>query len=236
MAKCQVLNLGLIGYEKAYVLQKKLHRFRREEIIDDLLILLEHEPVITIGRTGKKENIIVSEEFLESKGIKVFEIDRGGDVTLHCPGQLVGYPIIDLRLQGKNIRRYLRSLEEVIIRVLKIYGIDGGRMEKFPGVWVEGRKVASIGIGIKDWVSLHGFALNINSDLSYFSLIRPCGFDGKIVTSIRHILRRPIDIIGARHHLIENFGEVFNLRMEKDGKEISGLDGKEIASRFFWEE
>jgi len=107
MAKCRVLNLGLVSYEKAYDLQKKLHKFRREGRIDDLLILLEHEPVVTIGRGGRRDNILVSEEFLQSKEIRVFEIDRGGDVTLHCPGQLVGYPILDLKLHGENIHRYL---------------------------------------------------------------------------------------------------------------------------------
>ena len=230
MVKCRVLDLGLVDYEKAYDLQKKLHKFRREGKIDDLLILLEHEPVVTIGRAGKKDNILVSEEFLENEGIRVFEIDRGGDVTLHCPGQLVGYPILDLKLHGENIHRYLRNLEEVIIRLLKVYGVDAQRIENFRGVWVGEKKVASIGIGIKGWVTFHGFALNINPDLSYFSFIRPCGFEGRIVTSLSEILGRAVEPAGLRRHLIEQFGKVFNLQMEEDGKEVSPLDDKEIVS------
>lgn len=230
MVKCRVLNLGLVGYDKAYDLQRKLHNFRRMGRIDDILILLEHEPVVTIGRRGKKDNILVSEKFLQSKGIRVFEIDRGGDVTLHCPGQLVGYPILDLKFHGENIHRYLRNLEEVIIRSLKVYGVDAQRIENFPGVWVGGRKVASIGIGIKGWVTFHGFSLNINSDLSYFSLIRPCGFEGRMMTSLSEILGRAVEPTGVRYHLIEQFGEVFNLQMEEDYKEISTLDSEEIVS------
>ena len=230
MRKCRVLDLGLVGYDKAYDLQKRLHKFRREGRIDDVLILLEHEPVVTIGRGGKRDNILVSDELLQSKGIRVFEIDRGGDVTLHCPGQLVGYPILDLNFHGKNIHRYLRNLEEVIIRSLKVYGIDGQRIENHTGVWVGGRKAASIGIGIKGWVTFHGFSLNINSDLSYFSLIRPCGFESRMVTSMSEILGRLVEPKDFRHQLIEQFGKVFNLEMEEDGKQVSTMDSKEIVS------
>jgi len=229
MIKCRVLNLGLVSYEKAYDLQKKLHKFRREGRIDDLLILLEHEPVVTIGRIGRRDNILVSEEFLQSKEIRVFEIDRGGDVTLHCPGQLVGYPILDLKFHGENIHRYLRNLEEVIIRLLKVYGVDSERIEDRIGVWVGDKKVASIGVGVKGWVTFHGFALNINPDLSYFSFIRPCGFEGTTVTSLSEILGREVEPAGVRHHLIECFGGIFNLQMDQDGKEISTLDNKEIV-------
>ncbi|MQY64890.1 MAG: lipoyl(octanoyl) transferase LipB [Clostridia bacterium] len=230
MVKCRVLDLGLVSYEKAYDLQRKLHKFRREGRIDDVLILLEHEPVVTMGRGGKRDNILVSDELLQSKGIRVFEIDRGGDVTLHCPGQLVGYPILDLKIYGKNIHRYLRNLEEVIIRSLKVYGINGQRIENHTGVWVGGRKVASIGIGIKGWVTFHGFALNINSDLSYFSLIRPCGFESRMVTSMSEILGRSVEPKDFRRQLIEQFREVFNLQMEEHGKQVSTLDSKEIVS------
>ena len=230
MVKCKVLNLGLVNYEKAYYLQKRLHKFRREGRIDDILILLEHEPVVTIGRGGKKDNILVSEEFLQSKGIRVFEIDRGGDVTLHCPGQLVGYPILDLKFHGENIHRYLRNLEEVIIRSLKVYGIDGQRIENHTGVWVGEKKIASIGIGIKGWVTFHGFSLNINSDLSYFSLIRPCGFESRAVTSMSEILGSPVEPKDFHYQLIEHFGKVFNLQMEEDYKQISTMDSKEIVS------
>lgn len=230
MVKCRVLDLGLVGYDKAYDLQKRLHKFRREGRIDDVLILLEHEPVVTMGRRGKRDNILVSDELLQSKGIRVFEIDRGGDVTLHCPGQLVGYPILDLNFHGKNIHKYLRNLEEVIIRSLKVYGIDGQRIENHTGVWVGEKKIASIGIGIKGWVTFHGFSLNINSDLSYFSLIRPCGFESRMVTSMSQILGRPVEPKDFRNQLVEQFAEVFNLQMEEDGKQVSTMDSKEIVS------
>jgi len=230
MGKCRVLYLGLVSYEKAYDLQRKLHKFRREGRIDDVLILLEHEPVVTMGRGGKRDNILVSDEFLQSKGIRVFEIDRGGDVTLHCPGQLVGYPILDLKIYGKNIHKYLRNLEEVIIRSLKVSGIYAQRIENHTGVWVGEKKIASIGIGIKGWVTFHGFSLNINSDLSYFSLIRPCGFESRMVTSMSEILGRVVKPKDFRQQLIGQFGKVFNLEMEKDGKQVSTLDSKEIVS------
>ncbi len=225
-----MLYLGLVSYEKAYDLQKRLHKFRREGRIDDVLILLEHEPVVTMGRRGKRDNILVSDELLQSKRIRIFEIDRGGDVTLHCPGQLVGYPILNLKIHGKNIHKYLRNLEEVIIRSLKVYGIDGQRIENHTGVWVGEKKIASIGIGIKGWVTFHGFSLNINSDLSYFSLIRPCGFESRMVTSMSKILGRPVEPKDFRHRLIEQFAEVFSLEMEENGKQVSTLDSKEIVS------
>ncbi len=230
MVKCRVVDLGLVSYEKAYDLQRKLHKFRREGRIDDVLILLEHEPVVTIGRGGERHNILVSDELLQSKGIRVFEIDRGGDVTLHCPGQLVGYPILDLKIYGKNIHKYLRNLEEVIIRSLKVYEIDGQRIENHTGVWVGEKKIASIGIGIKGWITFHGFSLNINSDLSYFSLIRPCGFESRTVTSMSEILGSRVEPKDFRHQLIEQFAEVFNLQMEDHDKEVSTLDSKEIVS------
>ncbi|MFB0527930.1 MAG: lipoyl(octanoyl) transferase LipB [bacterium] len=230
MVKFKVLDIGLVNYEKAYYLQKRLHEFRRQGRIDDILILLEHEPVVTMGRRGKRDNILVSDELLESKGIRVFEIDRGGDVTLHCPGQLVGYPIIDLKIHGKNIHKYLRNLEEVIIRSLKVYGIDGQRIENHTGVWVGGRKIASIGIGIKGWVTFHGFSLNINSDMSYFSLIRPCGFESRMVTSVSEILGSAVEAKNFRHRLIKQFAEVFSMEMEENGKQVSTLDSKEIVS------
>lgn len=230
MVKCKVVNLGLVSYEKAYCLQNRLHRFRREGRIDDVLILLEHEPVVTMGRGGKRDNILVSDELLQSKGIRIFEIDRGGDVTLHCPGQLVGYPILDLKIHGKNIHRYLRNLEEVIIRSLEVYGIYGERIENHTGVWVEEKKIASIGIGIKSWVTFHGFSLNINPDMSYFSLIKPCGLESKTVTSMSEILGRPVEAKDFRQRLVERFAEVFGLEMEKDGKQIPPLDSKEIVS------
>jgi len=230
MVKCRVLDMGLVSYEKVYYLQKRLHKFRREGRIDDVLILLEHEPVVTVGREGKRDNILVSDELLQSEGIRVFEIDRGGDVTLHCPGQLVGYPILDLKIHGKNIHKYLRNLEEVIIRSLKVYGIDGQRIENHSGVWVGEKKIAFIGIGIKGWVTFHGFSLNINSDLSYFSLIRPCGFGSRTVTSMREIFGSPVEPKDFCHQLIEQFAEVFGLEMEEDGKEVSTLDNEGIVS------
>lgn len=232
MAKCRVLDLGMVSYERAYYLQRKIHEFRREGRVDDVLLLLEHAPVVTVGRGGKRDNILVSDEFLQRKGIRIFEIDRGGDVTLHCPGQLVGYPIFDLRVHGKNIHKYLRNLEEVIIRSLKIYGIEGHRIENHTGVWVGEKKIASIGIGVKGWVAFHGFSININPDLSYFSLIRPCGLESGKVTSMSEISGRPVELRDFRQRLIEKFAEVFALEIEENGKQVSTVDNKELVSCF----
>jgi len=214
--ECWILNLGLRDYLEIYNLQKNLVNKRIKNEIPDVLILNEHPPVFTIGRKGGKGNILVSKEELKKKGIKIYEINRGGDIIYHGPGQLVGYPIIDLKNKGKDIHLYLHNLEEVIIRLLREYRIQSKRIEGHTGVWVENKKIAAIGIGIKHWVSFHGFCLNVNPNLSYFDMINPCGIKDKGITSIARLTNfkdnknKSSQLI---NRFIKHFGEVFSLKM-----------------------
>ena len=176
--------LGRIGYDEAYHLQRDLWRQRILGEIPDQLLLLEHPPVITLGRNARPEHLLHSDAQLESLGMQVREADRGGDVTYHGPGQLIGYPIINLQPDRMDVLRYLRDLEEVLIEVCEHYGFYAGRREGQTGVWVKDRKIASIGVKISRWVTYHGFALNINTDLSAFDFIVPCGISGVRMTSI----------------------------------------------------
>jgi lipoyl(octanoyl) transferase len=176
--------LGRIGYDEAYHLQKNLWRQRILGEVPDQLLLLEHSPVITLGRNAKAEHLLHATPKLESLGVQVREADRGGDVTYHGPGQLIGYPIINLQPDRMDVLRYLRDLEEALIEVCEHYGFYAGRREGQTGVWVEDRKIASIGVKISRWVTYHGFALNISTDLSAFDFIIPCGISGVKMTSI----------------------------------------------------
>ncbi|HID94690.1 MAG TPA: lipoyl(octanoyl) transferase LipB [Candidatus Latescibacteria bacterium] len=206
----EVINLGLVDYQEAYSLQQQLLARRLRDEMGDTILLLEHNPVITLGRRAKRDNILVSPAILRSRGIKVLEVDRGGDVTVHSPGQLVCYPIMDLRRRGKDLHRYLRNLEEAIIRLLTTYGLQGMRVTGQTGIWIQGReKIASIGIGVRNWVTYHGVALNVNNDISYFSLIRPCGLEGVKVTSISRILGEGVDMDELRSRMIKCFDTVF---------------------------
>jgi len=207
---CIVLKMGLTEYREAYNLQRKLHRQRVEGKIDDVILLLEHPPTITIGKSGTLDNVLVSREQLAQQGISLFFIDRGGDVTYHGPGQLVGYPIFDLRQKGKDLRSYVKNLEEVILRTLRDFSIDGDRDECHPGVWVNGEEIAAIGLSLRRWVSLHGFALNINVDLKHFSFVNPCGFSDRRATSMSKILGSHVPMQEATNCLISHFYEVFD--------------------------
>ncbi len=185
MSELWVVNLGTVPYEDALELQRALARERISGAIpEDMLLLLEHPPVVTLGRSTKAGNLISSADFLASKGVELFEVERGGDVTFHGPGQLVGYPIIDLKRHKLDLHWYLRQVEEALIRTLAAYSIPAERNVGFTGVWTSGRKIASIGVHARDWVTWHGFALNVTTDLSYFDLIIPCGIDGVTMTSI----------------------------------------------------
>lgn len=181
-------------YGEAWDLQYRLHTLRREGKLEDTLLLLEHPHTYTLGKTADRANLIGSDQYLEANGIKVFEIDRGGDITYHGPGQLVGYPIIDLQKWKPDSHLYLRTLEEMMIDVLSEYGIIAGRKEGFTGVWISEEKIAAIGIKISRWITMHGFAFNINTDLNLFSGIIPCGIKDKEVTSLSKILGREIDM------------------------------------------
>ncbi len=174
-----------MGYAEALELQRSVARDRISGAIpQDVLLLVEHPPVVTLGRSSKQKNLVASPEFLASHGVELFEVERGGDVTFHGPGQLVGYPVIDLKRHRQDLHWFLRQVEEGLIRTLSHYGIVGERSKGFTGVWTSGRKVASIGVHARDWVTWHGFALNVHTDLSYFDFIVPCGIQDVVMTSI----------------------------------------------------
>jgi lipoate-protein ligase B len=216
-----VLYLGLIDYKEAWDLQLHLWLRRVKGELPNLLILLEHPHVITLGRRGNRSNLIVSPEVLEAMKIPIFHVERGGDITYHGPGQMVVYPILDLKDYGYRLFRYVDQLEEVLLHVLRDYGIEGRRNPSNRGVWVNGDKIASIGVAIKQWVSFHGFALNYETDLKYFELINPCGLEGKKMTSLAKILETNIsrDRLGER--ISFHFKEIFGGTWEsKDLREL----------------
>jgi lipoate-protein ligase B len=184
MKTLNVYKIGLVPYKTALDLQMRLLEKRKNEEIGDTLLLLEHPPTFTIGRKGDKEHLLINEKYLAERGIHFEEISRGGDITFHGPGQLVGYPIIDLNSKGRDVHKYLRGLEEFIISVLKDFDVPANRIEGLTGVWVNGHKIASIGVGVKRWITYHGFALNVNTDLSYFDMIVPCGIPDVTMTSV----------------------------------------------------
>jgi lipoyl(octanoyl) transferase len=221
-----VLQLGTIDYATGLKLQKRLVELRKAGRIADVLLLLEHTPVITLGRNAKEKNILASPERLVSRGVEVFETDRGGDVTFHGPGQIVGYPIFDLRgFALPDGRRktlgavdYVRRLEEVLIRACVDFGIPSKRVSGLTGVWTEVQsgheaKIAAIGVHISHFVTSHGFAINVNTDLSYFDLIVPCGITGKPVTSMKKELAKDLDFNAVTESLSRNFGTVFQSQM-----------------------
>lgn len=184
MRKCELRDLGRIGYAEACALQQNLVARRKEDAVPDQLLIVEHPHVITMGRNGRPENLLAPPEALARAGIAFHHTDRGGDVTYHGPGQVVGYPILDLREWKRDVVAYVRAIEEVIIRALADFGIQAGRERGMTGVWVGGRKIAAIGVHISRWITSHGFALNVDADLSYFQYIVPCGLS-KPVTSMR---------------------------------------------------
>jgi lipoate-protein ligase B len=177
--------LGRVAYEEALELQRHIARDRISGALpQDVLLLVEHPPVVTLGRASKGKHLIASPEFLRSKSVELFEVERGGDVTFHGPGQLVGYPIVDLKRHRLDLHWYLRKIEEALINTLADFDIAAERNPSFTGVWTKGKKIASIGVHARDWVTWHGFALNVTTDLSYFDLMVPCGIDGVVMTSI----------------------------------------------------
>src|SRR5918993_5161248 len=185
MPQLLVSDLHTMPYADALVLQRAVARARISgEVPQDVLLLVEHPPVVTLGRSSKERHLMASPELLAARGVELFEVERGGDVTFHGPGQLVGYPIIDLKRHRKDLHWYLRQVEEALIRAVAPLGIAAERSVGQTGVWTQGRKLASIGVHARDWVTWHGFALNVTTDLSYFGLIVPCGIGGVDMTSI----------------------------------------------------
>ena len=208
-----VQELGSRPYAEVLELQRNLARQRISgELGEDLLLLVEHEPVVTLGRRTQPQSLPLSATELNRRGVQQYEVERGGDVTFHGPGQLVGYPILDLREHREDLHWYLRTLEEALIRGLDALNIPAERNPGLTGVWTRGRKIASIGIHVKQWVTYHGFALNINTDLSYFDLIVPCGIQDVVMTSVAMELGRTDGILWneARQAVIEGFGQAFD--------------------------
>jgi lipoate-protein ligase B len=208
--------LGTVSYSEGLTLQKECRGRLRAGGFGEggFLLLLQHPPVITDGRFGRGGNIILTPESIEKRGIEVYKTERGGDVTFHGPGQLVAYPIIDLRAFDLGAKSYVRALEETIIRVLGDFGLHSVSMEGYPGVWAYGGKIASIGVSVSGGVTMHGCALNVNTDLSYFSMIIPCGLEGVIITSMKDILGQEVDIDTVTQSFTRRFGEVFRAEMK----------------------
>jgi lipoyl(octanoyl) transferase len=225
-------NLGLISYKKAWDYQQSLF----DEIVatkianrnlpeneqaatQNHLLFCEHPHVYTLGKSGSMDNLLLDEPGLEEKGIEFFKINRGGDITYHGPGQIVGYPVLDLENFFTDIHRYMRNLEEVIIHTLSHYGIEAGRLEGYTGVWLDpkdaekARKICAMGVKCSRWVTMHGWAFNVNADLAYFDYIIPCGIKDKAVTSMQKELGREIDIAEVQRHLKTSFAEVFGCEL-----------------------
>lgn len=194
-----LIDLGRTEYAEALAIQRELAAKRARDEVPDALVLVEHDHVITLGRKTSPEN-------LRRQSIPVFQVERGGDATYHGPGQLVGYPIF--LLKDHDVRRHVRGIEEAIIRTVRRYGIEGERVEGHPGIWVRGRKLASIGVAVTDWVSYHGFALNVGTNLSYFELIRPCGLDPGTMTSMEKVAGRPIQLSEVKALFVREYSDV----------------------------
>jgi lipoyl(octanoyl) transferase len=205
-----VHRLGTIGYAAALALQERLLAARIAQRIPDTLLLLQHTPVITLGRGSRPGHVLASRELLAAGGVEVHESARGGDVTYHGPGQLVGYPIVDLNPDRRDVRRYVAGLEEVMIRIAGEYGLHGGRIAGLNGAWIEDRKLGAVGVRIRRWVTMHGFALNVSTNLSAFDLIVPCGIPDKKVTSLERELGRPVPLDQVESVTMRVFGEVFD--------------------------
>jgi lipoate-protein ligase B len=206
-----VCDLGLTEYGDVWKSQRELFQLRTQGQIPDLLLLTEHTHVYTIGKSGSDSHLLVSRSELDAEGVDVFHIDRGGDITYHGPGQLIAYPILDLQNFYFDVHRYLRDLEEVIILTLKEYGIRGERDPRYTGVWVGGKKLAAIGVKVSRWITMHGVAINVNSDFSYFSRIIPCGIADRGVTSVEALLSRRVDLNEFSRLFVGAFGKVFRV-------------------------
>ncbi len=203
-------DLGLIDYKVAWALQKSIHQLRVENKIDDVLFLLEHPHTYTLGKTTDKKNLISEKKYLDENKISIYDIDRGGDITYHGPGQIVGYPIISLTNWQQDTHKYLRALEEVIIKVCAEYDLQGSRVKKYTGVWIDDRKICAIGIKVSRWITMHGFAFNVNTDLKLFRGIIPCGITDKDVTSLNGELKKEISLNEIKEKIIHHFDVIFN--------------------------
>lgn len=211
--KFDYCDLGFIDYQNAWDLQKDVFAKRVKDEVADTFFMLEHPHTYTLGKVAEKENLISSEDQLKELGVSVYEIDRGGDITYHGPGQIVGYPIIKLSDWKEDTHEYLRSLEEVMMEVCADYGLKTHRNPKYTGVWIDERKIAAIGIKVSRWTTMHGFAFNVNTDLNYFGGIIPCGIKDKDVTSLKRELGIEVPIEEVKQKLADKFKEVFGYQM-----------------------
>jgi lipoyl(octanoyl) transferase len=204
-----VRRLGVVPYAEALELQRSLVDDRRAGRIGDTLLLLEHPHVITLGVRGGRSHVLASAETLAARGVEIHETGRGGDVTYHGPGQIVGYPILDLNPDRRDVHQYVRDLEEVLIRTAADFGINAGRVSGLTGVWVGDEKLAAIGVRIARWITSHGFALNVSTNLDHFSLIVPCGIADRGVTSISRLVGRPVELGTVEERIASHFSNVF---------------------------
>ena len=207
----KIIDLGLVGFDEAYSVQKEALSSVKSGKSEELSIFAQHHPVFTLGRSGKKENILASAEQLNSRGIDIVNTDRGGDITFHGPGQIVAYPILDLSKRCKDMHKFLRDLEEVVILTLFDYGIDSFKIKERTGCWTDKGKITSIGVAASGWVTYHGLALNANVDLSYFDMINPCGFNDIRMTSMQEILDAEVDLEKLKKRLIKHLNDVFEI-------------------------
>lgn len=214
---CWVVDLGLIAYAPACELQREVVAARKLGLVPDVLLLCEHPHVITLGRNGKLENLRASKFLLAQMNVEFHPTDRGGDITYHGPGQIVGYPVVDLTEHRRDVRWYVRQLEEVMMRATAEFGVVTRRVEGQHGVWVDApggeEKLAALGVHVSRWVTSHGFAYNVSTDLRFFDLMVPCGIAGKRATSLERLLERAVNADDARGRLVENFGIVFDRRI-----------------------
>ena len=221
--QCHIAHLGLVDYQRACDLQRDLAHLVREGQRPNTMLLLEHPPVYTKGRLSRPEHILFNPDGPSGKSIPIYETDRGGQITYHGPGQVVAYPVVDLRQWGGPLK-YVRTLERVIIDTLADFQIDAGVIEGLTGVWTGDAKVAAIGVKISRGVAYHGFAVNVNTDLSYYDHIVPCGIEDRPVTSIAQLLGRPVDIEEVKYSLAYHFGQNMGFKMEEaDAAEVAAL-------------
>lgn len=206
----KVFDLGLVDFKKAWLFQKEVFIGVKNSYLEAAIIFCQHYPVITLGRLADKKNILISEDELKNKGIQIYEIERGGDVTYHGPGQLTIYPIFNLNYLKRDIRWFLRQLEGVVVDLLSAFGINGQRKPGFTGVWLENRKICSIGIAIRNWITFHGLSINIKkTDLANFQLIRPCGMDIEM-SSLETVISRNVDLNKLKENIIHKFRNTFS--------------------------
>jgi lipoyl(octanoyl) transferase len=241
MKICHIVDLGLVGYAEAWELQKRLVTVRKANLIEDVLLLCDHPHVITLGRNGRREHLLASEQVLRQKNVEFHTSDRGGDITYHGPGQIVGYPILNLGAIRRDVGWYMRSLEEIMIRASAEFGIAAERVAGKTGIWIRAsqnengmeEKLGAIGVHLSRWVTSHGFAYNVATDLRYFDLIVPCGIAGRKATSLEKLLNRAVKRQEAFEPLVRNFADIFEFeRREMTLAELlEQLDAAQAQSR-----